>query len=411
MATVRPFEGITYNSDRVGDLGEVSCPPYDVISPEQQSELYARHPNNFVRVVLGEQRPADDDSSNRYSRAREFFTAWVKDGVLRSDERPAIYVYRQVFEDPTGQQRAVWGMVATISLDDEILAHEHTMSGPKADRLALMKAVPANLSPIYAIYSSDSREIAAKLRESGETDPLADFVDSESTQHSIWAIHDADFHARIADQLADSPIMIADGHHRFATAQNYRDFVGKGTAADSIMTLLVDAASEPVTILPYHRIVRRTTTSDVMDVLQANFSVVDLGPSDPASAESAALELWAPEASNSFIAFVGDRMYRLTGDLGSDEIPAGGLKRLALEPLGAVSAEHDLDFTPDAKKVCSEVTSGRAVAGFCIPPVGVDQIWSTASTGGQMPEKSTYFHPKPKDGFVIRSLDESLVID
>lgn len=410
MATIRPFKGITYNVDRVGDLSEVSCPPYDVISPEQQSELYARHPNNFVRVVLGEQRAGDDDSSNRYSRAREFFTEWLKDGVLRSDERPAIYVYRQMFEDPTGQQRAVWGMVATISLDDEILAHEHTMSGPKADRLALMKAVPANLSPIYAIYSSGSSEIAAKLRESGEADPLADFVDSENTQHSIWAIHDADFHAQIAERLADCPIMIADGHHRFATAQNYREFIGSGTAADSIMTLLVDAASEPVTILPYHRIVRRTTTTDVMDILHTNFKVLDLGQAYPASAESAALALWAPEASNSFIAFVADRMYRLTADVSPDEIPAGVLKRLALDPLGAVSAEHDLDFTPDARKVCSEVTSGRAVVGFCIPPVAVDQIWSTASTGGQMPEKSTYFHPKPKDGFVIRPLDETLVI-
>lgn len=328
---------------------------------------------------------------------------------MREDPDPAIYVYRQAFTDPGGRFRRVWGIIATISLDDRILAHEETMSGPKADRLALMESIPANISPIYALYSEEGGGISAELPSWASEVPVGEFVDAEGTRHTVWAIHDAAFHEKIAAALEPSPLLIADGHHRFATAQNYRDLRrsqdGEGPWG-SIMTLLVDAAAQPVCILPYHRIVRHAEATDVLGLLARSFEVERLGHADPVDVERWGLELWSDDRPGVFVAVVGGDAYRLVADhVAPDEIPAGVLKRAALTPLGATSAEHALTFTPDAKEVAAEVSDGRAACGFLIQPVSVERVWQLAQTGATMPEKSTYFHPKPRDGIVIRALE------
>src|SRR5439155_15343717 len=158
--------------------------------------------------------------------------------------------------DPTNTMRRVWGLIAAISLDDPILAHAKTMAGPKADRLALMRAVPANLSPIYALYREDGGSVSHDLSSHTSGVPVADFTDDEDVRHTVWAIHDEAFHEKVAAALQPCPLLIADGHHRFETAKGYRD---ERRAADgpgpwdSIMTLLVDAGVQPVCILPYQR--------------------------------------------------------------------------------------------------------------------------------------------------------------
>src|SRR5688572_28412804 len=161
MADVRPFNAVTYDPVRVPDLGQVACPPYDVISVADRDVLYDRHPYNIVRIVSGREEPDDGPDQNKYTRACGFFRSWLWEGMLHEDRHQALFVYRQAFDDPSGHLRRVWGLLGTISLDDEILAHEKTMSGPKADRLALMHSVPANLSPIYALYKEDAGSSAA----------------------------------------------------------------------------------------------------------------------------------------------------------------------------------------------------------------------------------------------------------
>lgn len=408
MATVRPFRGITFDPTRIPDLGLVTCPPYDVISDEDRTELYDRHPYNVVRIISGRDEADDSPEVNRYTRAAGFFESWQWEGVLRTDYAEAMFVYRQAFEDPTGAFRRVWGLLATISLDDKILAHEQTMAGPKADRLALMEAVPSNLSPIYALYSQDCESgtgISTRLRDWAGEPPVADFTDSDHTRHTVWAAHDEHFHAAVTSGLAACPIMVADGHHRLATAQNYRRSRSGSGPWDHIMTLLVDATAENVCILPYHRIVRKASV-DPLTVLQTEFAVEDLGVLDPHQAEETSLVLWDEPHPGVFLAFVGDRTYRVTRADSPGDIPAEILRRFALEPMGATSAEHDLSFTPHAEEVAGEVAAGRAVAGFCMQPVSVGKIWDLAVAGAKMPEKSTYFHPKPKDGVVIRSLED-----
>lgn len=406
MATVLPFKGITFDRTRIPDLGEVTCPPYDVISDDDRRALYDRHPYNVVRIVSGADEPGDNGGSNRYTRAAGFFDSWRWEGVLRTSEEPALYVVRQTYNDPAGKIRRVWGLIATISLDDEILAHEHTMSGPKADRLALMHAVPANISPIWAIYNSAGHpdaDISATLREFASADPITDFTDSDGTRHTVWEASSVSLHDSIREALNPLPLMIADGHHRFATAGNYRDEVGSEEATH-VMCLLMDAAVEPILILPYNRIVTDTAVNDIAGTLKQNFEITELGPIDTVDPDELGAGLWNETRKGVFIGFWDGLAHRLVAkNTLPDDIPAGILKREALIPLGATDAETHLSFTPHAQKVAQAVAGG-APAGFLIQPVDVADVWRIGASGAQMPEKSTFFHPKPKDGIVMRSL-------
>jgi uncharacterized protein (DUF1015 family) len=405
MATVRPFAGITYEPTRVPDLAEVTCPPYDVISETDRDRLYERHPYNIVRIVSGREEPDDNDAQNKYSRACSFFRSWLWEGVLHEDTAAAHYVYRQSFPDPTGHTRRVWGLLATIGLDDEILAHEKTMAGPKADRLALMRALPANVSPIYAIYREQGGAVSADLSSRSTEAPVADFVDDLGVRHTAWAVHDEAFHDKVAAALAPCPILIADGHHRFETAKAYRALrrkeVGDGPW-DATLALLVDAGVQPVLILPYHRIVQRLSI-DPIPALEEGFGVEELGPATEERVKTFERNLWDDPA----FGFVhSGTLYRMTPRADeTNDIPAGTLARLALAPLGVKTAEEDLRFTPDGTTLLDAVVSGGAAAGFLIPPVDVERVWELAVSGGKMPEKSTYFFPKPRDGIVIRALE------
>jgi uncharacterized protein (DUF1015 family) len=409
MADVRAFNAVTYDPVRVSDLGRVACPPYDVISDADRDVLYDRHPYNIVRIVSGREEPGDTPDENKYTRACGFFRSWLWEGMLHEDRHPALFVYRQAFDDPTGHLRRVWGLLGTISLDDEILAHEKTMSGPKADRLALMHSVPANISPIYALYREDGGGVSADLSSWSREAPVGDFTDDEGTRHTVWAVHDEAFHEKVRSALAPCPLLIADGHHRFETAKAYRDVrrASDGPGPwDHIMTLLVDAGAQPVLILPYHRIVRQASTDDPLGAIAGNFEITELGPASPEAIRAFELAQWEPDAAPAFGCLAGGSLFRLDAPPHrADEIPAGVLAELALEPLGIHSVEEGLSFSPDGSAVAAEVESERAVCGLLIPPVGVERVWEHAAGGGRMPEKSTYFHPKPRDGLVIRPLE------
>lgn len=408
MATVRPFHGITFDPTRVPDLSRVTCPPYDVISPADRDELYDRDPYNIVRIVSGREEAGDDAAQNKYTRACGFFRSWLWEGVLHEDPYPALYVYRQAFTDPQGGRRRVWGLLGTISLEDEILAHEKTMPGPKADRLALMRSIPANLSPIYALYREEGGAVSHDLSSFAHDAPVADFVDDEDTRHTAWAVHDQAFHEKVAAALDRSPLLIADGHHRFETAKAYRDLRraddGPGPW-DSTLALLVDVAAQPVCILPYHRILLRTDDADPPATLAERFEVEETGKASPEVVNAFADDLWEAERS-SFGFLHGGSVYRLKPrNAGPNDIPAGILAREALVPLGVGSAQDDLSFTPDPEVIRVAVESGEAAGGFLIPPVDVERVWDLAASGATMPEKSTYFFPKPRDGIVVRPIE------
>lgn len=395
---MRPFTGVTFDPTRISDLSDVTCPPYDVINDAQRDQLYERHPYNVVRIVSGRDEDGDGPDENRYTRSCGFFRSWLWEGVLHEGRDPALYVYRQSFADPRGGTRRVWGLLAAIGLDDEILAHERTMSGPKEDRLQLMRALPANVSPIYALYREEGGHVSSGLSEHTSEAHVADFVDDEGTRHTVWASHDPAFHDKVASALASSPLFIADGHHRFETAKNYRSERGGPGPWDYTMALLVDAGAQPVLILPYHRIVR-SPMPDAMKVLDQHFEITPVD--DP---DTAAKELWDGPPSD-FVYVSTDGAYRLVAREPVEDIPAGILAQRVLTPLGVDDAERDLSFTPHVSEVVDAVGSGRAAGGFLTPPTDVERVWDLASAHGKMPAKSTYFFPKPRDGIVIRPLE------
>src|SRR5438270_5246047 len=303
-------------------MAEVTCPPYDVISDAERDQLYERNAYNMVRIVSGRDEAGDSPDENRDTRACGFFRSWLWEGVLHEDHDPALYVYRQAFADPRGKTRRVWGLLATIGLDDEILAHERTMSAPKEDRLQLMRALPANVSPIYALYREDAGSVSSSLSEYTSEAHVADFVDDEGTRHTVWAGHDPAFHDKVAGALASLPLFIADGHHRFETAKLYRAERRGPGPWDHTLALLVDAGAQPVLILPYHRIVRSPTRGDPLEVLSARFEVTRVD----APVEKLAGDLWDGPPS-SFVYGAPGGAYRLDSRQPIAATPAGILAR------------------------------------------------------------------------------------
>ncbi len=234
MPDIKPFRGIRYDLKHVGSLSNVVCPPYDVIGPEFQDELYKKHPANFIRLELNREEPGDDEGNNRYSRAARFLKNWRQEGLLTEEARPAVYVYHQVFEYG-GRKFTRRGFMARTRVvrfgQGNIYPHEETMSGPKQDRLLLTRATRCNLTQIFGLYP-DAKNDAQDLLEkhiAGQT-PI-EATDHLGVVHRMWVVTDDAVISKLIGLMGPKPIFIADGHHRYETACNYRDEVAAAQGA------------------------------------------------------------------------------------------------------------------------------------------------------------------------------------
>src|SRR5436309_9949193 len=237
MAIVRPLTGLRYDPARVGDVGQVLAPPYDVITPPEQAELYARSPWNVIRLIL----PREPE---RGATATRTLRDWVQTGVLVRDPAPAIYLYSQRFTLPDGMTRRRDGVICRLRLEDfasgVVRPHERTLPGPKADRLAILRATGANLSAIFGLYARPGEPVRALLAGAELGAPLVDV----SGWHQLWSVTDAATIARVQAALADQTIIIADGHHRYETALAYRDEQRGNEAAAYILAYLANMEEE-----------------------------------------------------------------------------------------------------------------------------------------------------------------------
>ncbi|MGH2557107.1 MAG: DUF1015 domain-containing protein, partial [Actinomycetota bacterium] len=232
-----PFHGIRYAGG--SDLRRLVCPPYDIISPEEQAKLYARHPHNAVRVELPFSEAPDEAEEERYRRADRHFRNWLDEGVLVGDEEGGLYVYRQDFVSRSGTRRRVSGVVGALRLEElgaasGILPHERTMPGPIEDRLALLRACPVNISPIYAIYRAGGG-LRPYLDSLEDRPPQARFPDEHGTLHRLWSITAPAELELLGEAVATGPLVIADGHHRYETALAYRDENPGAEPTDAVM--------------------------------------------------------------------------------------------------------------------------------------------------------------------------------
>jgi uncharacterized protein (DUF1015 family) len=394
MAVVRPLAGLRYDPARVGDVGQVLAPPYDVITPSEQAELHARSPHNVIRLIL----PREADRGAASART---LREWVDARILVPDPTPAVYLYSQRFSLPDGSTRRRDGVICRLRLEDfssgVVRPHERTLPGPKADRLAILRATGANLSAIFGLYARPGEPVRELLGGAALGPPLVDV----SGWHQLWRIADQAAIDRFVQALAAETIVIADGHHRYETALAYRDQQPGNEAARWVLAYLANMEDEGVVILPTHRLVRgplRLAAEALEARLREAFTVERLA----APGRRAAGEIDCVLADRRLrlrpLAPAADRVRDLPPVLRTLDVEL--LQRAILGPLLGVGAEA-LDFTHDDQEAADAVAAGRAAAAFLMNAPSIATLRAVCFAGEVMPEKSTYFYPKIATGLVF----------
>ncbi|MFN8036077.1 MAG: DUF1015 domain-containing protein [Acidimicrobiia bacterium] len=418
MPEFLPFRGIRYagpsSSPGEGpdDLGAVVAPPYDVVDDDDRAVLAARDPHNAVRLIL----PRDDGATDRYTAAARLLEAWRRDGVLVADPAPAFYAYRMHFVDGDGRERSSLGVLGALTLEEPgrgILPHERTLPKAKSDRLALLRATRANLDPIWGLSLTEG--LSTLLEPAGR--PLAHAVDDDGVSHELFGIADPDRIGAIADAVGQTPLVLADGHHRFETARNYqRERDRQDGGAGAIMALVVELADDQLWVQPIHRLLHGfDATFDLRVALGAAFTVESRGPNTPDGVDTLHHEMEMETAPalglvdrdglallvprTDVIAARVEGQPRLLRDIPAT-VFAGGVLPALPEP-----AETHVTYRDDARTCAALVDKGAASAAVLLRSVSVRQIHDVSFARLLMPQKTTFFAPKPRTGLVFRSLD------
>ena len=373
------------------------APPYDVIDAAQRAELAARDPHNAVTVDL----PDEAEGDARYDRARERFEAWQADGTLVVDDRPSFTIYRMTATGDDGVERRTTGVIGALELSPpgtDILPHEHTTKKAKSDRLDLLRACRANLSAIWGLSLAKGLTDLLPVH----LPPLADVVDDDGVRHTVWRVDDPDTLEAIAAAVADHPVVVADGHHRYETSLAYKDeraaAEGDPGAAGATMAYVVELVEDELTVHAIHRLLAGLPDgTDVAAALAPWFEEVGPPPAGvpvtTAMVDQGCLTLVLPER---------EVLLRPRPDALAD---SRDLDSSRLDVALAALPPHELSFQHGVDHVRAAVASGAAQAGVLLRPATVAQIEATAHGGERMPPKTTFFHPKPKTGLVFRSLD------
>jgi len=393
MPRFEPFAGLRYDTARV-DLSMVVSPPYDVISPEQRSRLVSRHSANAVRIELPE--PDHHAGLDRYDSAANQLVRWQDEGILVADPSPSLYAYRMV--SPGGH--ATNGVIGGLGIDDEsassIFPHEQTLPKAKTDRLDLLAATRANLSPIWGLSLTPGFS-----QTFVRTDPpRCEAVDSDGIRHQLWVIDDDAVIAAVQEAVADSGVVLADGHHRYETARTYREGRPPGDlGADEVMALVVELSEDQLEVGAIHRALSGLPDGlDLVDACSSWFDLTRAGDFDSrttsALGQSGALALLMPSGA-----------WLLTPKDGTAEAACSELDSSMVALVVAELPDHELAYLNSWQEGVRAVADDKAQAVMLLRPVSVGQISAWAHAGRRMPPKTTYFHPKPATGMVFRSLD------
>jgi uncharacterized protein (DUF1015 family) len=450
MALVQPFRAFRYNPT-VAPFDRVLTQPYDKISPAMQDKYYAADPHNLIAIEKGRAQPDDSPQNNVYTRAAASLHKWIAENTIQQDPAPAFYAYSQEFTVPgTSLRRTRRGFIGAGHLEDYsagvVFRHEHTLSGPKADRLELLRHTRTHTGQLFLLYSDPSLTIDKLLHEIESGKPATEMTDEYQVIHRLWVVSDPQHIATIQNGMAPQKLVIADGHHRYETSLNFRNECrSKAKLSDptapyefSMMTF-INTCSEGLTILPTHRVVanlRDFSWSAVRRYLEPWFATETFPiPNDAAIPEVRAMFLSrlseakphraigaypAPENGNR-------AYYLLTVRPGADmaqilpglsplqrELDVVLLHQGILEPaLGitphAVSAEANLTYEREAVNALDAVDQGKAQLAFLLNPVDVELVMKVATSGEVMPQKSTDFFPKLLSGITMYRIEEQKV--
>lgn len=394
MPRFEPFAGLRYDTARV-DLSMVIAPPYDVIGTEDRARLAARHSANAVRVELPE--PDNRAGLDRYSHAARQLDQWQEDAVLVRDPRPSLYAYRMT--TPSG--RSTNGVIGALGIDAassaSILPHEQTLPKPKSDRLDLLRAAEANLSPIWGLSLSPHLTDVFLRKDAAD----ASATDEHGVLHELWVIDDPVIIEAIGTAVGSSPVVVADGHHRYETAVAYLEEqpgAGSTPGADQVMALIVELAADQLEVGPIHRGLSGLPDGlDLVDAFSSWFDVTRAGDFDErttgALGQSGALSLIMPSGA-----------WLLSPKDGTPEAAGADLDSSMVALVIAELPDHEIEFYHSWSRAVGAVGSEAAQAVVLLRAVTVDQIAEWARAGRRMPPKTTYFHPKPRTGMVFRTL-------
>lgn len=420
MTVVRPFRALRYDTDRV-DLGQVIVPPYDVIAADERGDFFDRDPYNAIRFELT--RDAADEASTDYGWIRETIETWRASGVLIRDDAPGYYVMRQRYKAPSGETLERTGFFAELGLEAYearvVRPHERTLAGPKADRLKLLRAAEANLSSVFLLYEDREDALGRVLERAFADGLLGEAVDSAGVEYQLARLSDSDAVARVESFLAERPTVIADGHHRYETALEYRReqaaraAAGEGTEApwQSTIAYFANAYAPGSLLLPIHRVVKEgpVPSAETWREKLPGWTVKALPSANLDTIEARlARELTPLAGQPSFVAGAKDGSLLL---ISRDE-PLGErlmVRVLENEILGTVfGLDADairggaVDFPKSARRAAQQIAAGEGSVALYLNPMHPDDVFRTTGEGEVMPQKSTFFFPKIPTGMVFR---------
>lgn len=432
MPDIQAFRGIRYDLGHVGSLSNVIAPPYDVIGPELQEQLYKQHAANVVRLILNREEPGDDDANNRYSRAARFLKNWQSEGVLFTEADPALYVYHQQF-DYAGTTYTRRGFMARVRLErfgeGKIYPHEETMSGPKQDRLLLTRACRANLSQIFGLYPDPENEAQNILEEAiaGQT-PL-EATDHLGVLHRLWPVTDVKVISAVSAAVGPKPVFVADGHHRYETACNYRDEqaaqrqLSPDDPVNFVLMMCVGMSDPGMIVLPTHRLFRGLddmSSAQLIEKLGENFTTRIAGEGSDLAAsvwdeietegDQGTIGLFTRQDERWVLARITDRgrarMDELAPEHSADWRGLGVsiLHRLIVDTLLGAADLPKPTYVHLVDEVVEGLDTDEYPLAALIMPATLEHIRSISEHAERMPAKSTYFYPKLLSGLVINPL-------
>jgi uncharacterized protein (DUF1015 family) len=409
LTRIYPFHPLRYTA-KAGPLANLVTQPYDKISPAMRARYLALSPYNLVRVILGERTPADSDTDNVYTRAAAHLRDWTASGILARDAEAGLFPYSQEFTEPdTGERLVRKGFIALGAIEEYsagvVHRHEQTLSGPKKDRMELLRHTHAHFGQLFMLYPDQAGAIDALLDEAAATAPLAEVTDEYGVLHRVWKIAAA---GPIQELMADKKLLIADGHHRYETALAFRNQNPGLPGADRVMMTFVNMYSPGLRILATHRLVSGLEADGLAERFlrsaAAEFQVTELA--SPDALQSA----WAKAGDRTVIgAALGGRLFQLQYQGGAGQLDVQVLHELLLaKALGigeeAVRNEKHLRYIRGLEAAVAEARGGAAQIAFLLKPTSIQQVADTSFGGGVMPQKSTDFYPKLLSGLTIYKL-------
>ena len=412
MATIKPFQPYRY-TPQAGDPSRLLTQPYDKISPEMRTRYLAASPYNLVRIILGERQAADNESNNVYTRAAGHLNGWIRGGILAQDPAPAFYAYSQEFDVPDTGERAVrQGFIGLGKVEDYsanvVYRHEQTLSGPKKDRLELLRHTRAHFGQIFMLYPDREGAVDKLLETAGQGKSLLEVRDDYQALHRLWAIADAAAIARIEALMAPQKLLIADGHHRYETALAYRNENPSDAAAEYVMMTFVNMYSPGLKILATHRVLRHLEGFDEADLRKQAAAAWTVTRCESLAAVKDRLRVRKPDSVRIGVvtAAAVHLMERARRD-GELDVPVLHQEILA-GWLGvgeeAVREEKYIKYVRGMDAAASEVTQQGAQIAFLLEPTPIEDMARIAFAGGVMPQKSTDFYPKLLSGVAIYRL-------